>query len=84
MCETAHYIVFVCFDEVRYWRGHLSGVRCKWFAYGPADATATSSSLAPVKSRMVYLSGAGLPGLSWKMPLNVCSIVYAFKWLLCA
>jgi len=27
----------------------------------PADATATSSSLAPVKSRMVYLSGAGLP-----------------------
>jgi len=24
------------------------------------------SSLAPVKSRMVYLSGAGLPRLSWK------------------
>ena len=23
-------------------------------------------SLAPVKSRMVYLSGAGLPRLSWK------------------
>jgi len=33
---------------------------------GPADATATSSSLAPVKSRMVYLSGASLPRLSWK------------------
>jgi len=32
----------------------------------PADATATSSSLAPVNSRMVYLSGAGLPRLSWK------------------
>ena len=28
---------------------------------GPADAI-TSLSLAPVKSRMVYLSGAGLPG----------------------
>jgi len=27
---------------------------------GPADATATPSSLAPVKSRIVYLSGAGL------------------------
>jgi len=41
------------------------------FAYGPADAT---SSLAPVKSRMVYLSGASLPGLSWKTrPLNRCS-----------
>jgi len=48
----------------RYWHGYLSGVRCKGFAYGPADATATPSSLAPVKSRMVYLSGAGLPRLS--------------------
>jgi len=34
--------------------------------YGPADATATPSSLALVKSRMVYLSGAGLPRLSWE------------------
>jgi len=51
---------------VRYWHGCLSEARCKWFAYGPADATATSSFLAPVKSRMVYLSGAGLPRLSWK------------------
>jgi len=31
---------------VRYWQGYLSGARCKWFAYGPADATATPSSLA--------------------------------------
>ena len=38
---------------VRYWRGYLSGVRCKWFAYGPADATATRSSLTPVKSGTV-------------------------------
>ena len=51
---------------VRYWRGYLSGARCKWFAYGPADATATPSSLAPVNSRMAYLSGAGLSRLSWK------------------
>ena len=36
------------------------------FAYGPADATATPSFLAPVKSRMGYLSGAGLPRLSGK------------------
>jgi len=47
-------------------RGYLSAARCKWFAYGPADATAIPSSLAPVQSRMVYLSGAGLPSLSWK------------------
>jgi len=31
-----------------------------------ADATATPSSLASLKSRMVYLSGAGLHWLSWK------------------
>jgi len=24
----------------------LSGVRCKWFSYSPADATATQSSRA--------------------------------------
>jgi len=35
-------------------------------AYGPADATATPSSLASLKSRMVYLFGASLPRLSWK------------------
>jgi len=31
----------------------LSGVRCKRFAYGPADATATPSSLASLKFRLV-------------------------------
>jgi len=52
---------------VRYWHGYyLSGGRCSLFACGPADATAIPSSLAPVKSIMVYLSGAGLPRLSWK------------------
>jgi len=34
-------------------RGYLCGARCKWSANGPADATATPSSLAPVKSRLV-------------------------------
>ena len=43
---------------VRYWHGYLSGARCKWFAYTPSDATATPSSLATVKSRMVYLSSS--------------------------
>jgi len=42
-------------------------------AYGPADATATPSYLAAVKSRMVYLSGASLPRLSEKRLLNRCS-----------
>jgi len=57
---------------VRYWRGYLSGVRCK---YNPADATATSSSLTPVKSRMVYLSGARLPCWPGKRLLNGCGVV---------
>jgi len=35
-------------------------------ADGPADDTATLSSLTSVKFRMVYLYGAGLPWLSWK------------------
>jgi len=29
--------------------------------YGPADASTTPSSLALLKSRVVYLSGAGYP-----------------------
>jgi len=33
--------------------GHLSGARCKWFAHSPPDATATLSSLASLKSRLV-------------------------------
>jgi len=37
-------------------------------SYGPSDAT-----LTPVKSRMVYLAGADIPGSSGKMPLNGCS-----------
>jgi len=31
---------------MRCWRGYRSEVRCKRFAYGTADATATPSSLA--------------------------------------
>jgi len=34
--------------------------------HGPTDAIATSSTLAPVKSRMVFFSGASLHRLSWK------------------
>jgi len=38
------------------------------------------SSLAPVKSRMVYLSGAGLPRLSWKkLPLIHLKVVNNFN-----
>jgi len=51
-----HWFMFYCFHAVGLaseehpackncvmwcWRGYVSGMRCKWFAYGPADATAT-------------------------------------------
>jgi len=32
--------------------GYLSGAKCKWFACGPANATATPPSLASLKSKM--------------------------------
>jgi len=60
---------------VRYCCGYLSGARCKWFAYGPADATVTPSSLASLKSRVVYLSGAGFPSCPGKK---------AIKWMYCS
>jgi len=41
---------------MRCWRGYLSGTRCKWFVCGPTDATATRSSLAALKSRLVQPS----------------------------
>ena len=41
-------------------------MRCKRFAYGLADATATLISLASAKSRTVYPSCTGLLRLSWK------------------
>jgi len=50
---------------VRYWRGYLPGARCKWFAYGPHDATATLSSLAqqnPEWFAFLVLAYLGCPG----------------------
>jgi len=57
---------------VRYWHGYLSGARCKLFAYGPGYATATPSSLAPVKEWFTFLVLA-YPGCPGKRPLNRCS-----------
>jgi len=51
---------------MRCWHGYLFGARCKWSAYGPADATDTPSSLASVKSRMVTFLVPVYPGCSGK------------------
>jgi len=54
---------------MRCWCGYLSGVRCRLFAYGPADATAISKPhhlLPHLNPDWFYLFGTGLPRLSWK------------------
>jgi len=38
---------------MRCWRDNLSGVWCRFIAYGPTDAITTPSSLASLKSRLV-------------------------------
>jgi len=51
-----------------------AGSEEEMIAYGPADATATLSSLASLKSRMLNLSGAGLPMMLWKRGCLGCKI----------
>ena len=54
--------------------GYLSGARCKLFAYGPADATATPSSLAAVKSKKkIFTLVPAYPGCPGKRSLYGCS-----------
>jgi len=51
------------------WHGYLSEARCKWFAYGLGDTTATPSSVASLQSRFqngVYLLVPAYPGCPGK------------------
>ena len=53
----------------RCWCGYLSGVRCRLFAYGPANATVVPKPrylLPHLNPDWFYLSGTGSPRLSWK------------------
>jgi len=60
---------------VRYWRGYLSGARCKWFAYDPADATATPSShSSKIQNGLPFWCQFTQLVLE-KRPLNGCSVV---------
>jgi len=55
------------------WESAAGYSQSRLFAYCLADATATLSCLASLKYRLLNLSGAGLPRLSWKhMALNGC------------
>jgi len=54
---------------MRCWCGYLSGARCRLFAYGPVDAIVIPKPhhlLHHLNPDWFYLSGTGLPRLSWK------------------
>jgi len=69
---------------MRCWHGYLSGVRCKWFAYGAADGTTTTWSFASLKCRYNLFS-AGLSRLSWKKRLlsRCLSVCHSHLSFLC-
>ena len=63
-----------CSWVMRCWHGRLSVARCKWLAYGPADATATPSSLASVKPRMFILLLPAYTGFPWRKAVELVSL----------
>jgi len=66
---------------VRYWDDCLSGARCKWFAYGPPDATATPiiSCSSKIQNDLPFWCRLTQVVLA-KRPLNGCS-TYSFLLL---
>ena len=52
--------------SMRWWHGHLSAARCKWFAYSPADAAANwSSRFIKIQIGLMFrvLAHPGCPGI---------------------
>jgi len=66
---------------MRCWCGYLSLARCRLFAYGPADATASQNPIILVSFKSRRLTG--LHTLSWKEEFNrrVCNFNFQ---LICA
>jgi len=58
-----------------YWRGYLPGVWCKWFAYGPAEATATHYLLLQQNPEWFTFLVPAYPGCPGKKAINVCVCV---------
>jgi len=61
---------------MRCWCGYLSEARCKWLAYGPADATATPviSCFIKIQNSLTFLVPAypGCPGKEAVERTSVC------------
>ena len=68
-------------DEMPVWL--VSAARCKWSAYGPADATVTPSSLASLNSRLVRPFWCRITQVVLERRLvqilSVCHIIKAFN-----
>jgi len=64
---------------MRFWHGYLSGTRCKWFAYGPADATAIISWFIKIQIGLTCLVPLTQVVL-YKRPLNGCLSVCLSCW----
>ena len=66
---------------VRYWHGYLSEVRCKSFAYGPADATATHiSCFIKIQISLTFVVPAylGCRGKEAIKRVSVCHITHMY------
>jgi len=59
---------------MRCWHGYLSEVRCKWLARGPAEATATPSSVASLNPEWFDLSSTSLLRLSLKKAVKYVTV----------
>jgi len=65
---------------MRCWCGYRSAVRCRLFAYGPADATASQDSIiSHFNPDWFYLSDTVLPRLSWKRGREMDVVVVKVK-----
>ena len=60
------------------WHGYLSGAKCIWLAYGPADATATPSSLLQKIQNGLSFWYRPTQVVLEKRPLNDCVCVYHY------
>jgi len=85
-CQKEH---LACKEWVlRCLHGYLSGARCKWFAYGPADATATPSSHHDICFYWIMCTGTFekriwiLASLQLRhlQKLGICTEIIACSW----
>ena len=77
MYVSINFTLLVITWVMRYWHGYLSGAKCKWLAYGLADATATPSSLLQkIKNSLSFWYRPTQVALEKKAIKRLCVWVY--------